>query len=438
MSKNLLNLFNIIFPFRDFLYVLQLEEYDNKRYFQRLKRFSWHRNIEKRDTLKVTSRIQTTLMLSVGIYIVTLIVAIIFPLYLFISPLLIPIYVGLANNLLTPFYEMMKLRLQKKAAVYVQQNKNVKIIAIAGSYGKTTTKNFLYEMVRYDYKTQMVPGNINTPTGIAAWVLRELNPHTQLLLVEMDTYFLGEIKQSCMVTQPDFSIITSIGDQHIERFGSQKKMAEAILEAFSCAKENAAKYMFTSELKKLVKLGIKPQYKVTSVSENRKLRTNISSKSAYKDLILAHEVAIALQISSKIINDTIQKLEHPDRRQKLTSVNGYDVIDDSYNISATTAREGVQAAKAIAKRLKKKVLVVTAGIPEVGPEDRFANKEYGSYLENEVDSVIVLKSIFCKDIKREGFDTTSNVPNAWKLINEKYPASKYVLLMQPELTDLYY
>lgn len=439
MLKNLLNLFNSVFPFRDFLYVLQLEEYDNKRYFQRLKRFSWKRHIEKRDTLKFTSRIQTTLMLSIGIYFVSLIIVIIFPLFFFVSCLLIPVYVGLANNLLTPFYEMMKLRLQKRAAEVVKLHKNLRIIAIAGSYGKTTTKNFLYELVRYEYKTQMVPGNINTPTGIAAWVLRELNPGTELLLVEMDTYFLGEIKRSCMVTTPDISVITSIGDQHIERFGTQKKMAAAILEVFTCAKESAKRYIYASEYEKIITLGIKPMNDVTQLTENKhQLKTNITSKSAYKDLVLAFEIAQELNISKKIILDSLKNLEHPDRRQKHISSEGYDLIDDSYNISATTAREGVQAAKNVAKSLRKKVLVVTAGIPEVGHADRFANTEYGSYLEAEVDNVIVLKSIFYKELKRNGFDTALNVPDAWKIIKKKYPSKDYVILMQPELTDLYY
>lgn len=438
MLKNLSKLYKAILPFEDFLYILQLEEYDNMRYISRIPRFFFRRNLQVRDTLKFTSRIQTTYLLAFGIFILSLPLSLLTPPILVVSPLLIPLYVGLANNLLTPFYEFMKLKLQKKAAQVVKSKKNLKIIAIAGSYGKTTTKNFLYELIRFNKRTQMVPGNINTPTGIAAWVMKELNAQTEILLVEMDSYFIGEIARSCMVTTPDIAIITSIGDQHIERFGSVKKMAQAIVEVFTHAKPTAHYFIFDAHIAKLRKLQVKIPKKITVVEEKETdIKTNVTSHSTKIDLHMAINVAQMLNIPKTIIVDTARKLTLPDRRQKPVTMYGYDAIDDSYNISATTAREGIMAARLFAKAKKKKLLVITAGIPELGPDNIKANGEYGKYLAKNADAVIVLNSIFLKEIMQPSFEIATNFSNAWE-VAKKYSPRKYVVLVQPELTDLYY
>ncbi len=441
MSKNLLNLFNIIFPLLDFLYILQLEEYDNARFSKTMVRFWLRRNIQKRDSLKFTSRIQTTSMLSVGLIILTgvTLYLIRFSLFILLIPLLIPLFVLMSNMLLTSFYEFMKYRLQLKARSFVMKHNPMQVIAIAGSYGKTTTKNFLYELLKYNYKVQMVPGNINTPTGIAAWILKNLETNTEVLLVEMDTYFLGEIKRSCMITPPTISVITSIGDQHVERFGSKKKMAEAILEVFTCASPHAKFFTFENEIKNLQKLNVNYPKNIHVASESKlRYKTNIVSKTGQKDLLMAFTISNEFSIPVEIIKDTFLHLTHPDRRQKLVTLHGYDAIDDSYNISYTTALAAVKELQSLGVQKKKKTIVITAGIPELGKENREANTKYGLFLKKNVDQVIVLNSIYKEEVFQKGFIVAENLAEAWKKIEDSFSSKKFAVLVQPELTDLYY
>src|SRR3989344_6459728 len=146
-----------IYPIPDFLYLLQLEEYESKRYFRLLKRFFWRRSLQKRGQLKYTKRVKLTLCLALP--------------FCILVPPLIPLWVGISNVILNPYFEWIKTKIQKRATLYFKQkNTKTKVIAIAGSYGKTTTKNYIYELVKYNYKTQMIPGNINTPAGIAFWI----------------------------------------------------------------------------------------------------------------------------------------------------------------------------------------------------------------------------------------------------------------------------
>lgn len=383
------------------MYLLQLEEYDTLRYLNLLKRNFLRRNLEKRSKLEMTSRAKTTMALSIAISFIFFV-----PL-LFFTFMLVPLHIALANIILTPVYELIKKRLQKKASIYFSNNFKGKVIAIAGSFGKTTTKNYIYELIRFNYKTQMIPGNINTPTGIAQWVLRRLDKNAEILIVEMDTYYIGEIKKSCAITPPDIAILTNIGDQHLERFGKKSNLKIALEEIFDYAKKDA----------KMIK----------------------GKKS---NLEYALEVAKVLNIPKDIVRDTIKKLKKPDRRGDMKILYGFTAIDESYNISFTTARYGLNNASVVAKKQQRKLIVITGGIPELGPENKHANYEYGNLLAKSNADVVLLQTVFydelVRGLRKTPSYTATSMEQAWAVVKDKYDPNKYIVLMQPELSDSYY
>jgi UDP-N-acetylmuramyl pentapeptide synthase len=317
----------------------------------------------------------------------------------------IPVWVLLANIMLNPIYNALKKNIQKKAADNFAKNFKGKVIAVAGSYGKTTTKNYIYELIKYNYKTQMTPGNINTPTGIANWVLQNLKNETEILIVEMDTYFVGEIRRSCKITPPDIAILTNVGDQHLERLGTKENLKKALEEVFKYAKPSAIKI-----------------------------------KGHKSNLNYALEVAKILQIPKDIIKDTVKKLQKPDRRGDTKTLHGFKVIDQSYNISETTAKLGLQNALILAKNENKKIAVITAGISELGEENKDGNINYAKELEKSKAEVVLLKSILHKDYVEnlDNFILANNLNQAWETVKKEYSPKDYVVLMQPELGDNYY
>lgn len=394
MLKNLLKRLTKVYPFTDFLYILQLEEYETKRYLRDLKRLYFKRDLQKRDKLVITFKIKVIFILSLPLSV--------------ILPFLIPLNIAIANILVSPFFEIAKLYIRKKAKLYFERtNKNTKVIAIAGSFGKTTTKNYIYNLIRYNFKTQMIPGNINTPAGIAKWILKDFDPSTQILLVEVDTYFKGEIKRSLEITPPDISILTNVGDQHLERLGSKENLRKALYEVFDYAKPNAIKI--------------------------KGLKNNID---------YAIKVANLLHIPTDILKDTIKKLETPNRRGNVISISSFEVIDNSYNISETTAKKSIQLAKSRALKKKKKLLTIVAGIPELGSENRDANYNLGILLDKYSDIVFGLESILIEDVlkgikNKQKISTFKSMQESLKGLSI-YNPKKYIVLMLPELNDLYY
>jgi UDP-N-acetylmuramoyl-tripeptide--D-alanyl-D-alanine ligase len=462
-----------IFSINDFLYLLQLQEYYNLRYFLDLPEFFWRRDLQQRQKLEVTSRIKLTKYATIGLMvlfavIVTLLsinsglrnfIFLIIPTTILIFAL-IPLWVGIVNLLLTPVYSYSHNRRRKLAAQKVAQNKDMQIIAIAGSFGKTTTKNFIEQLIKHSFRIQMIPGNINTPTGIATWINKNLADNTQILIVEMDTYNSGEIAASCKIAPPDIALLTTVGDQHLLRFGSRRNLALALLEIYRDAKSNAKRIVSQQLITELESLGV--DYSQVLPAQSRVLidldqplvyqqtqlqLTQTFSSSTKANLAHALKVAELLNIPVQFIQDSLQHLALPERRQSVVELFGFSVIDDSYNLSPTTARMGLAYAKQLATEQSKKLLVITAGIPELGIENLQANYDYGADLAASADQLVLLQSILISDITdglaahgytQQSIISASRMSEAWELIQANFKPNEYLILMQPELNDLYY
>lgn len=97
-------------------------------------------------------------------------------------------------------------------------------IGVTGSYGKTTAKNLLSAFLSKEYSTCVTPGNYNTPMGIALTVRDELLADDEVFVAEMGARYRGDIRELCDIVSPSISVITAIGTQHLETFGSEENL----------------------------------------------------------------------------------------------------------------------------------------------------------------------------------------------------------------------
>ncbi len=445
---------NAIFPLRDFLYLLQLEEYETRQYARRALRRYLRRGFEQRDTLKWTPRI-------IVIAALTCILMILFSAVLMsgetiffsvisvvITLLITPDAVLLANVISKPLFLIAHARLNARARKARAVMPNLRVIAIAGSYGKTTTKNLLYDMVRAHFKTQLIEGNINTTAGIAQWMLKKLDRSTELLIVEMDAYHPGEIAASCSIVQPNMSIITSIGDQHLVRFGSQAKIVQALQEVFAETVTDGLRVCSANVSSILKEYGYDHRVQMISIDapmyQGESMSLDAFSNSVREDAAYAMAIAESLHVPKRFVDEALRSFVLPGRRQQVGEVFGYEGIDDSYNISVATAEAGVTAASNLAKKVGKKLVVLTAGIPELPlKESQKENAQYGAFLAEHADAVLVLKSEHFTDVV-SGIDgkipmmSAKNLAEAVPILHAQCPIENFVLLFQPELTDASY
>ena len=101
---------------------------------------------------------------------------------------------------------------------------NLKVIGITGSYGKTSSKNILNDILNIKYNSLATPKSLNTFNGLMITVNNQLSKFDDVFIAEMGAYVKGEINGLCKLVNPKYGIITSIGTAHLETFVSEKNI----------------------------------------------------------------------------------------------------------------------------------------------------------------------------------------------------------------------
>jgi UDP-N-acetylmuramoyl-tripeptide--D-alanyl-D-alanine ligase len=408
------------------------------------------RHLQKRENIKYTARSITTILFSLLIFLFSFLVIVTLDQIIIVKILLllllilsIPIIVLIAN-IPTLLFRLGYIVEFNNARSKIKEANDLIIIAITGSYGKTTTKNMLYEFLKYNYRVQYIEDNINTPIGIAKWVNSKLSDRTEVLIVEMGAHSKDVIKRSVSITPPDYAIITELGDQHMDRFKTFSNLVETKIGIFSI--NNSKKYILSDVFKKI---DIKTDFSKLKIIEDQnieikydidKIKVNNLSKG---NILLAINVAKDLGVSDKFIKDSLKKIKLPDRRKNILNIKGFTIIDDSYNISLNTAKISLSYAKKYCKENSKSLVVITGGIPESSTDIKKANEDFGKLLSKYNVITILLNTVFLDYILKGLTDkkdivTKDSMVKALEYVFHSYSKDKYIILMFPELSDLSY
>ncbi|HIA11002.1 MAG TPA: UDP-N-acetylmuramoyl-tripeptide--D-alanyl-D-alanine ligase [Flavobacteriales bacterium] len=123
------------------------------------------------------------------------------------------------------------LKTLQDLATYHLQQKNVQVIAITGTNGKTTTKELLNAVLSKKFNVHATKGNLNNHIGVPLTIL-SMKSAAELLVVELGANHIGEIEKLCVIAQPSFGLITNIGKAHLEGFGSLEGVVKAKKELY--------------------------------------------------------------------------------------------------------------------------------------------------------------------------------------------------------------
>jgi UDP-N-acetylmuramoyl-tripeptide--D-alanyl-D-alanine ligase len=142
--------------------------------------------------------------------------------------LLAPLWLMLGNVAMTPVEALLRAQYVRRAR-RVMADVHPTVIGITGSYGKTTTKNFIADILNGRYRAYATPKSFNTMMGVCIAINNDIatNYAVDYFVVEMGAYIRGEIERICDLTPPQISVVVEIGPQHLERFGSLETIREA-------------------------------------------------------------------------------------------------------------------------------------------------------------------------------------------------------------------
>jgi UDP-N-acetylmuramoyl-tripeptide--D-alanyl-D-alanine ligase len=176
-----------------------------------------------------TRRLRTLAAVWLGIQVVVVVVGVVTgvasPLAV-LGALAVPVLVDAACVLTAPFESRMAGRFVHQASARLSQVAPT-VVAITGSFGKTSTKNHLTHLIATQRSVVASPASFNNRAGLARAINEHLSDGTQVFVAEMGTYGPGEIADLCRWCPPEIAVITAIGPVHLERFGSEDRILEA-------------------------------------------------------------------------------------------------------------------------------------------------------------------------------------------------------------------
>lgn len=318
----------------------------------------------------------------------------------------------------------------EKSVKKLNKNKNVLVIGLTGSYGKSSTKDYLAQILSIKFKVVKTQGTNNTPIGIANTILSDLKKDTEIFIVEMGAYKRGEISQMCKIVSPKIGILTAVSNQHLSLFKTIENVMETKYELiqslpkdglaiFNGNNENTLKlYNKTKKRKAIYKtydsafskkddfeiaafnILVEKQSLTFDVFLKGKIISNLKApligKHNIEDILPGIYLANDLGIKEEEIREAVSFLKPLKKTMAFYQKNSIAIIDDTFNASP----DAVLAALEYMKIFKKKKFLVLQPMIELGDNAHNEHYRIAAKASNLCDYLLLTNKNFYKDIER--------------------------------------
>lgn len=297
-----------------------------------------------------------------------------------------------------------------------------KVIAITGSNGKTTVKDIVYSLLSSKYKGKKTEGNYNNHIGLPLTLLR-LEKDDEFIVLEMGMSDFGEIDLLSKLSNPDISIITNIGESHLEFLETKENVFKAKTEVIKHTKDKIIinyddeylkklnlnnlemirvqqkKIQNTDDLKEnifnyeLVDMNeqhtiFKIEYKEEDVVKSEIFETNLIGIHNILNASIAFVVAIDMNIEKKLIKKVYKDLSITPMRFQKIEKEGLLFINDAYNASPLSMEKSLITFNNIYNDKKK--IVVLADMLELGDKEKEYHENLYEIIKNSSFDLVYL------------------------------------------------
>jgi len=436
------------------LYLLQLENYELPRYFKLLRKKGIFPPKKLRGSLKWTGKAKLLITVSILIHLLLSVIAALaagfvyfnFWVGLFTFLFLIIalaffyfLFFAVSLELIYPLQSYLKNKITNEAKEKLKKLTGLKVIGIAGSYGKTSMKEALRHVLAEKLKVEAPGESVNMPIAIAKFINEKVDEDTQVLIIEMGEHYRGDVKELCDIVKPDIGIICGINESHLERLNDMNLTIETVFEIASSVDssgllvlnaddknvaDNYQKFtkgkkieFFSSDNSNLSDYKIE-DYNFSADELSNKFKINYKGQivGEFKTALLGEYVK-GLAVASVVVGRELglndgqiasgfSKIKHvPHRLEPIINPNGLIVIDDSYNGNPDGVREAI---KLLSKFKGKRKVYLTPGLVEMGKNNERVHKKIGNQLAKVADLVLLVKDsatpFIAEGLKEAGFD----------------------------------
>ncbi|MEX2641229.1 MAG: UDP-N-acetylmuramoyl-tripeptide--D-alanyl-D-alanine ligase [Balneolales bacterium] len=386
-----------------------------------------------------------------------------------LGSILLPFILLLAGWLMQPVESLVQERFKIQARKKLASMPDLKIIAITGSYGKTSTKYFIKTLLAERFNICFTPGSYNTPMGICKVINNDLQPAHQILILEMGARYKGNIDELCSIAGPDVAVLTNIGIAHLETFGSVDAIRATkgeILDHLSGdgvavinADDPVLEDMVTQRKVRTIRTGLETgQFQASGISYDEsgckfivtgpdhateKVYTRLLGSHNIQNLLLAFGVGHHFGLRLKTMALAARKIGPVEHRMELKKNDSITIIDDAFNSNPVGARNAVET---LAKFKTGRRILITPGMVELGEKEKEENERFGEAIGRAgLDRVYLVgpeqtRPIW-EGIRRSGFnlDQVTVVPTLFeanKQLREDFQAGD-IVLYENDLPDTY-
>jgi UDP-N-acetylmuramoyl-tripeptide--D-alanyl-D-alanine ligase len=330
----------------------------------------------------------------------------------------------LANILIRPIEKMINQGYINDAKKTLASRPELIKIGITGSYGKTSVKHFLHAIMSEKYNTLMTPGSYNTTLGVVRTVREYLQAAHEVFIIEMGAKKIGDIQEICDIAHPRYGIITAIGPQHLETFGSIDNVRKGKFELIASLPGDGIGFINGTDLDpnnlpapaqaKIITFSAtgNTQYKGANVAYKGlgmhfdvykgdekvlSLQTKLLGEHNVSNLVAACAVGLELGVETYLIEKAVKQIEAVNHRLEVSRLaNGVTIIDDAFNSNPVGSRMAVEALRRFEGNQK---IIITPGMIELGAKEYELNFEFGIHIAKNCDLVFLVGASRTKPIQ---------------------------------------
>ena len=380
--------------------------------------------------------------------------------------------VWLANIINKPIEKCVYLY-YKHQAIEKLKIMNIPVVGITGSYGKTSSKNIINDILNIKLNSFASPKSFNTPYGLINAVNNYLDKFNDIFIAEMGAFKIGDIKENCKLVKPKYGVITSIGEAHLESFGSRDNIMKGKFELVESLPvdglailnkddEYQVKYQIRNNCQvkwigidnkdaDLYATNIKLSGKGTSFEcvfkgDNNKYKftTKLLGKhnvyNVLAGILLGYELGLSIPELQRGVN-SVKTIEHRLELKKLGHIN---IIDDAYNSNPVGSKMAVE----VLGYMDGVKIIVTPGMIELGKEQYNLNYKFGEYINDVCDYVILVgekqtkpiyDALIDKKYDKKKIFVLNDVREAFPLMNKlaTIETKETYVLLENDLPDLF-
>ena len=305
-------------------------------------------------------------------------------------------------------------------ASWYRQQLSVKVIAITGSVGKTTTRQIMHQILSRFFKCRQARGSFNNHIGVPLTIL-SAEPDDEILLVELGSNHLGEIEQLSNLANPDAAVITAVAPSHLDGFGSldniiREKSSIACglrpggtlyvngdqpdLLDYAKKHYNASIITFGSNDSCLVRathlesIGRQGSLQI----DGQTVHVPLAGRANVSNVLTAWAVSRDLGISLADFSEAVQHLKPADSRLEIEAIGRLTILDDCYNASPVSMVNGLSCLSSMALSTGKRKVFIAGCMAELGDQSEYFHRQLGEYAAVEGIQLLLAAGPFADQI----------------------------------------